>query len=376
MAAPISVVPQIVSRVSAAFDRKHYGLVAVLARLVLGLAGAHTVNLSALAQEVVDDGCPCHAASVERQFRRWLHNDHVALEVWWSEITPALLATVTTSEVLLVVDPTALGKRWTVVTVGVAWHDRVLPLAGRVLPQQTAWGSTLAQLLHPAVARIAAAVPPDRSVTLLADQGLTGPSLLDLCAAVGWHFVGRVNALAAPDTRVLTRDLASHRIADLLPRRSYRRTQQVVIEAALYRASGWRWGIMTIYWRRDCATPWVLFSETFAGAAAVDRYDQRWRIEATFQDLKRRGWDLEASHLRDAATLERLLFALFLTYWWLSALGQRAIHNGHRRRYDRACHRSMAVVKLGQAVWQAARDRHRIPRWFEQLAIPPRQASP
>jgi hypothetical protein len=301
---------------------------------------------------------------VEKQFRRWLRNPLVEPEALWSEVTPRLLATWAGSDLTLVLDGTPHGQTWTILTIGVVSSDRVLPLAGIVKAQQEPWTQSTADAIRAACTRIAASTPSGSSVTLVADQGLIGPRLIDLCQELGWHFTLRFNASAAPTTRVRTRDGRERSIVELLPRRSRRSSRQVVVEAAIYRHFGWRHGWLTIHWGRGYREPWVLFSDLPGGAARVRAYRQRVRIEATFQDLKTRGWHLESSHLRDADRLERLLVALFLAYWWMHALGRRVLRSGLRRRFDRAGRRTASVVKLGQAFCREHLARHHLPGWF------------
>ena len=71
------------------------------------------------------------------------------------------------------------------------------------------------------------------------------------------------------------------------------------------------------------------------------------RIEATFAEWKRRGWQLEGSRL-DPDRLDRLLMGLALAQWWLTQLGQRGIRAGRRRRYDPGRRRTVSVVRLGR----------------------------
>jgi hypothetical protein len=40
------------------------------------------------------------------------------------------------------------------------------------------------------------------------------------------------------------------------------------------------------------------------------------RVESTFQDSKSRGWNLEASLIKQEARLDRLLLVLFLAMWF------------------------------------------------------------
>lgn len=42
----------------------------------------------------------------------------------------------------------------------------------------------------------------------------------------------------------------------------------------------------------------IVASNTFQGADLLDKYCQRWQIEMLFSCLKKRGFDLEATHMR------------------------------------------------------------------------------
>ena len=365
----------VVTQVCALFRTRHEGRIPVLALLILGLACVSSVRLLTVAEAVVAQGHPAKAVSVETKFRRWLRNRRVTPEGLWREVTPHCLASWAGHDLTLVFDGTPHGKHWTVLTIGAVAGDRVLPLAGIVKPQQTPWAESTAEAIRPACTRIAAAVPDGVRVTFLADQGLTGPDLIDLCQALGWHYTLRVNARATPTMRVRMRDGRERAIADLLPTPSRRTSRRVVLEAAIYRGAGWRWGWLTIYWGRNYPEPWVLLSDRPGGSARVRAYKQRVRIEATFQDLKRRGWDLEASHLRQADRIERLLVALYLTYWWMHALGRRVIRAGNRRRFDRGIRRTCSVVKLGIACCRERRSTTPLRLWFTLHPPQPRKHS-
>ena len=55
----------------------------------------------------------------------------------------------------------------------------------------------------------------------------------------------------------------------------------------------------------------MLISDQPAGKRRVNEYALRMRVESTFQDSKSRGWNLEASSVKEEARLDRLLLALF-----------------------------------------------------------------
>ncbi len=83
------------------------------------------------------------------------------------------------------------------------------------------------------------------------------------------------------------------------------------------------------------------------------------RVESTFQDMKSRGWQWEASHVRQRDRLERLLLVLFLAFWWLMHLAASCIHHGRRARYDRHDRRDKGLLRLGRLYLRAIeRDGH------------------
>lgn len=59
-------------------------------------------------------------------------------------------------------------------------------------------------------------------------------------------------------------------------------------------------------------------------AAPVTLYRKRWRIECAFSCLKRKGFELEDTHLRDAARLEALMVIVVVAYAWAFIVGQLA----------------------------------------------------
>jgi hypothetical protein len=70
-------------------------------------------------------------------------------------------------------------------------------------------------------------------------------------------------------------------------------------------------------WDHGCEEPWLLISDEGAGRRQVQAYAWRMRVEATFQDSKSPGFNIEASWIVDRAHLDRLLLALFLAMWWV-----------------------------------------------------------
>lgn len=89
-------------------------------------------------------------------------------------------------------------------------------------------------------------------------------------------------------------------------------------------------------------------SDQPAGRRRVQEYAWRMRVEATFQDSKSRGWNLEASLIADFERLNRLLLALFLAMWWVTHLAAACLHHGQRDQFDRHDRRDKGMFRLGR----------------------------
>jgi hypothetical protein len=298
--------------------------------------------------------------STERRLGRFLANPAVDVATLWQPLLPVLLAPWAGQEVTLVFDPTPLGATWTVLWVGVVCHQRVLPLVWRLVPQQTDWPDTLGPLLAPLLDQIAAALPAACQVTLLADRGVSGPTVLDLCQARGWDVVVRLNVGAtqahrlrlpgpAADTAPAPGWGAEHRLWDVAGTVASGWTAP----AQICKGAGWRTGHLTVYHRPHLQERWVLFSTRPGGYARVREYARRGHVDATFADGKRRGWGLEQSHVRQDAHLDRLLLVWHVALWWLHGLGRQVIKHGLRPQFDRVDRRDRSVVRLG---WLWLRD--------------------
>ena len=59
-------------------------------------------------------------------------------------------------------------------------------------------------------------------------------------------------------------------------------------------------------------------------AEPVNLYRKRWKIECAFACLKRKGFELEDTHLKDAARLQALMVIAAIAYAWAFVVGQLA----------------------------------------------------
>src|SRR5579875_2456966 len=177
--------------------------VATLALLSLGLLWAGSVTLLKVASSLP---LSAYDLSRVRRLRRWLANPAVAVGQLWPPLVTALLACRAGQELCLVYDPTPLADRLTVLVLGLVVHKRILPVAWHPMPQQTRWPVRQVTVLRRLTRQLARCLPTDCTVTLLADRGVTGADLLDLCHTRGWHFVLRVSASAGSSPTIRLAD--------------------------------------------------------------------------------------------------------------------------------------------------------------------------
>lgn len=168
--------------------------------------------------------------------------------------------------------------------------------------------------------------------------------MVHLCQARQWH-----------DLLRLSKAHTCRRYFNGKLERSWKRFEQIALKP------GYRWygkarvwqeetleTYVSIVWELGCEEAWLLISDQGAGHRQVQEYGWRMRVEATFQDTKRRGFNIEASWIEDRAHLERLLLALFVAIWWISHLAASCIHHGQRHRFDRVDRRDKSIFRLGR----------------------------
>lgn len=330
----------------------------VLAGLAVGLAFADAISLPAIA---ADAPFTVPLPATITRFHRFLKHPQATRQQCWDPLLPELLAAETSTEVTLIFDLTNHADRFTSLVIGLAHHQRAVPLTWHVVAAQERWRDQFAPTLREMVQTIAAALPPGRTVTLLADAGLTSPFLVDLCQSVGWHWVVRLSVTANGQHLFRGPDGCEQRIAAWLPELAApRRRRTRTWAGAVFKTAGWRDAWVTIHEHPDHAAPWVLLSDRPGGPTAVKHYRRRMQIEAMFADWKGRGWHLVRSRLQEPRRMAALLIGVALAHWHLLTLGARVVRAGQRHRYDRRDRRSWSLVRLGR--WEQRRREREGPR--------------
>jgi Transposase DDE domain len=315
-----------------------------LALFVLGIILSGSAVMQRVAETAHERGLSeAKMTSIERRLARFIAHERIVVPVIWKLFLAQVLTPFRGHTLTFVLDNTPFRDELTLVYLGLLVHSRVLPVAWAVMPAQTKWDEGQWQIVGRLLDQVRVHLPAT-SCTLIADRGLTGMPLVKLCTARGWHYLLRVCA-----------DHTCRRYFHGKLEHSWKRLGQIVLKPG-YRWSGrarvWQEETLhtsiTLLWDPDYEEPWLLISDQGAGPRQVQLYAWRMRVEATFQESKSRGWDIEASWIVDRTHLDRLLLALFLALWWVSHLAAACIHNRQRQRFDRVDRRDKSIFRLGR----------------------------
>lgn len=341
------MLPAWVSMVQALLPGLHGHQAKGLAAMALAMSCRLSCRLSEIAPAAPSAALP---ASGERRFQRLLANPRLRTQALADALAAGLLASRGPGRLLLTLDESTPREPLKCLRVSVGYQRRCLPLAWRCY-DPSAMPAPMDELVRALLLRVAACLPPGASVTLLADRGLAWPSLLDLCAELGWHYVLRLQG----PTRLRRDGLAECALADLTPRpgRSWAGAGEV------FKKGGWRALNVVASWPDGADEPWLLVSDLPPTPARLRDYAKRMWIEESFRDDKSHGFDWQKSLLRDPEHASRLLLALALAVRALFALGSRALRRGRRRALERPDRRTYSVFGLGRRalLWGLYHDR-------------------
>ena len=320
-----------------------------LALMVLSIVLSGSAVLQRMAESVQQHSISeAKMPSIERRLARFVANDRIEVSRIWKQLVAQFLPYFREQRLWFVLDCTPIDDRACIVYIGLLFQSRVLPVAWRVMPNQEHWEEgqweLVAAMLDEIRVHLAGA-----DCTLIADRGLTGMPLVKLCSDRHWHDLLRI--------------AKEHTFRRQLPRLSRGKNKGKKGQWSQWKAcgklifqEGQRWfgavqlwqeeGLETYLsavWESGHKEAWFLISDQSAGPKQVAHYAWRMRVEATFQDTKSRGWDLEATLIADRARLDRLLLALFVGMWWVGHLAAACIHKGKRESFDRHDRRDKGI---------------------------------
>lgn len=284
---------------------------------------------------VLTQSCACHTIAVflgmlsgegyhalRQRLREWcydasdkrgLNRQAVDVTVCFAPLLAWVLRLWEGAQVTLALDATRLGERFVVLTISVVYRGCAIPVAWTVLPAQEkrAWRwewLRLIRLLRPAI-------PPDRTVIVLADRGLYARWLFRRIVRVGWHPFLRVN------TAIKFRPTGQHDwvwLRELVPAtgQTWRGAGTAFVSPKCRLAC-----TLVACWEPGYADPWFILTDLSPADCTASWYGVRSWIEHGFTVIKRGGWPWQHTRMIDPARAERLWLALAVATLWVISTG-------------------------------------------------------
>jgi hypothetical protein len=211
--------------------------------------------------------------------------------------------------ILLSLDQTDLGDRMAVLMLTVRIGDRSLPLAWLAEAGAANIGFAQQKIL---LAKVMEWIPADAAVMLLADRFYPSVELFQWLKTQGWHYRLRLKGNLRVDTGV-DDETTTGQLAQEGTERYWLNVRvfgvgEVITNIGIVHDEGH-------------PEPWIIAMDCPPTRSAVLDYGSRWAIEPTFSDFKSRGFQLEDSHLKHPARLERLILIMALAMHWCVRVG-------------------------------------------------------
>jgi hypothetical protein len=312
-----------------------------LAFFVFGLVLACSARLPVIAEELLAIS-GAKTPSIERRLARFLANERVAVVPIWTCLLAHVLPFFRDQRLVFVLDLTPLDERACVVYLGLLVHSRLLPVGWQVMPLHDPWEERQWAIVGTLLERVRVHLGT-ADCTLIADRGLAGMALVQLCQRRHWHYLLRVSKEHPFQPQAGKHTGQWRAFADLVDS-----IGPSWFGPALIWQEHHLCAFVSAVWEPGHREAWFLISDQPAGRARVQTYRRRMRVEASFQDFKRRGWDIEGTVIADRARLDRLLLGLFLAVWWVTHLAASCLHEGQRDRFDRHDRRDKGIFRLGR----------------------------
>jgi hypothetical protein len=277
-----------------------------LALLVATVLDVRSANLMELAAAL-----PRAAERIDMRYQwivRVLANPHIDCDAVMAPFAREVLARAAeVGRVELILDQSKLSDRHQVLMLALRWAERALPLAWRVEETAGAMGWSRQK---PLLDLVAAWLPEDAAVIVLADGFYGTAALIAACAARDWDYRLRLKG----SLRVfLPGRVASARLGDLAQQRPY--LTGVELTAARVATN-----VGTIH-DPGHDEPWIVAMSDTPGYLTTLDYAHRWGIEPMFSDFKSRGFGLDDTQIRYPDRLARLVLVMALALYWATSTG-------------------------------------------------------
>lgn len=306
-----------------------------MALLITGLCVERGIHLSEIVSEWP---VPGREVSLVNRLRRFLSNEAVDVAAWYRPIARQILSVFKDQRVYLIVDTTKVGFNHRMLVIGLAYRHRTLPLVWSV--HEGARGHTTLEAQLALFQQVAALLPPGADVMVLGDTEFQHVPLLRQFCRWNWHFIMRQQG----------------RIKVYVEGQGWRKLNSFELAPGETRYIGWvrltekhnmGWFWLVLHWDADEDEPWYLVTDQAGKRRIIRTYGKRMWIEEMFGDEKGNGFDLEATHVRDSARLNRLILGVCIAFVYFITLGSWVVKRGWRHLIDKKSRRDKSYFRLG-----------------------------
>ena len=211
-------------------------------------------------------------------------------------------------QLLLIIDPTTQEDKVVMLTIGVWYRGRALPIAWMVWPaNKPLEGDRFWQRVETLLDTVAELLPVGIPIIWIGDRAFGSPSFIDLVTARGWHYIVRV----VKTTRCQTVKGLCRKVSQLTAKPGRR----AKMRGKVFKKRGWRSASVVAHWGKRYETLLCVVSDLPPQLRLISVYRRRYPIETLFRDYKSYGWNWEQGQVTDPEHLERLLIGMALATW-------------------------------------------------------------
>jgi hypothetical protein len=306
----------------------------------------------------------CKESALRQRLREWCYDatdkrgtNRQALDVttcfapllrwivaWWPPSEQRLV---------LAMDATTLGQRFTVLTISVVYRGSAIPVAWAVVTatRKGAWRPHWIALFD----HLRGAVPSEWTVLVLADRGLYARWLFQHIVALRWHPFLRINlgGQFRPAGAATFRPLMT-----VVPRIGDQWCGTVTCFVTREAQLGCT---LVARWDADYTDPWLIVTDVPPTTAEAAWYGMRTWIERGFKAIKRGGWQWHQTKMTDPERARRVWLAIAVATLWVVSVGGEAdallpvssvdglpeVHGTRRRATQRSRPRLLSCFRRG-----------------------------
>lgn len=308
-----------------------------LALMITGLLRSKSCHFEKIGAK---SGARAKYPSRAKQIQRFNKNPHVSYESHYLPFIEQIIASLGLTEFRLSLDTSQVGRNCLMLTLGLVYKQRVIPLVWTVFKGKK--GHSRADQQIAVLQQVRDLLPERAQVIVTGDGEFDGTQVITwLDAQPNWEYACRT----AKNSQVrASKSVEAHSLADLAPPAGQSRQ----INRLYFTHQDVGPLNVAFIWHDEKKEHFYVVSSAPSLAQTRRWYKRRFKIETLFADTKSRGFGLDKSGIRHAERMERFVIAVFIAYIWMIYLGVLVIQAGQLDlivRPDRFMH---SLFQLGR----------------------------